>query len=154
VQGRWGLREPVQEVAEPEAVSKLLGVLGNILVMDFLDTGPPEHTGLDKPIAELTIESVACEWNAGETKQSHCFTPKDLALFEDSQPSLRKEKSAASRRRFCLPVELPAGHPNLIIKVQARGSHGGAVCAWSQLECPIEPEMQARADIKETATAR
>ncbi len=59
IQGRWGLREPVQEAAEPEAVAKLLSALGNVQVMDFLDDGvaSPERTGLDKPVAELTIES-------------------------------------------------------------------------------------------------
>ncbi len=57
VQGKWGLRQPVQEAADPEAVGRLLAVLGNIAVTDFLDDGPPDRTGLDKPIAELTIES-------------------------------------------------------------------------------------------------
>ena len=57
IQGRWGLRAPVQEVADSAAVAKLLAVLGNILVEDFLDNGPPDHTGLDRPVATLSIES-------------------------------------------------------------------------------------------------
>jgi hypothetical protein len=52
-----GLREPVQEVAEPEAIVKLVTQLQNIEVVDFLDGGPPDRTGLDHPVATLTIES-------------------------------------------------------------------------------------------------
>src|SRR5262249_37383512 len=50
---------PVSEAAEPEAVVKLLTALGNVEIVDFCDAGDPgpERTGLDKPIAELTIEA-------------------------------------------------------------------------------------------------
>jgi hypothetical protein len=57
VQGRWGLREPIQAPAEAESVGKLLAMLGNVNITDFLDRGPPPDTGLDSPVAELVIES-------------------------------------------------------------------------------------------------
>lgn len=57
VQGRWGLREPIQAPAEADSVGKLLAMLGNVNITDFLDRGPPPDTGLDSPVAELVIES-------------------------------------------------------------------------------------------------
>jgi hypothetical protein len=61
VQGRWALREPVAEFAEPESVSRLFAALAQVRIMDFLDSGrSPERTGLgpeDEPVALLVLET-------------------------------------------------------------------------------------------------
>lgn len=60
VQGRWALREPVQEVAEPEVVGRLFTSLANVRVMDFLDDGverPGQGAFVDNPAAVLILES-------------------------------------------------------------------------------------------------
>lgn len=57
VQGKWGVREPVQEAAEADAIVKLITVLQNVEVTDFLDAGQPERTGLDTPVATITVEA-------------------------------------------------------------------------------------------------
>jgi hypothetical protein len=57
VQGRWALREPVQEPAEPDAVARLSTALGGVLVTDYLDAGAPEKTGVEVPAAEVVVEA-------------------------------------------------------------------------------------------------
>lgn len=57
VQGRWGVREPVAEPADRDAISKLLAALQGVRITNFLDDGPPGQTGLEQPVAQLTIES-------------------------------------------------------------------------------------------------
>jgi hypothetical protein len=58
VQGRWALREPIAQPAEDASLARLLTHLGRVQVEDFLDQGPPapHQTGLDGPVAVLTIE--------------------------------------------------------------------------------------------------
>jgi hypothetical protein len=70
VQGRWGVREPIAEAADQDAVLRLVGVLGNIQVADFLDGGAPARTGLESPIAEVTI---ACD-QRDEQGKAHTTT--------------------------------------------------------------------------------
>jgi hypothetical protein len=67
VQGRWALREPVAEVAEPEAVAKLFGALSGVRIIDFLDPAAQggavtavEEAGFapgEEPAAVLVLES-------------------------------------------------------------------------------------------------
>ncbi|MBX3377415.1 MAG: DUF4340 domain-containing protein [Phycisphaeraceae bacterium] len=57
IQGRWALREPFAEPADPEAVHRLLALLAAVRVEDFCDNGAPADTGLDTPAATLIIES-------------------------------------------------------------------------------------------------
>lgn len=57
VQGRWALREPFQEPAEPDSIARLSSTLAGITVTDFLDDGAPAHTGLDTPGATLIVEA-------------------------------------------------------------------------------------------------
>jgi hypothetical protein len=57
IQGRWALREPFAEPADPEAVHRLLALLAAVRVEDFCDSGAPADTGLDKPAATLIIET-------------------------------------------------------------------------------------------------
>jgi len=65
VQGKWGIREPVQELADPQAMVKLLTALSGLTIVDFLDDGVPAQTGLEKPIAELVIESDLRDGDSG-----------------------------------------------------------------------------------------
>lgn len=56
--GRWSLREPVSAPADPAAVSRLLNLLDDVRVTDFLDTGGGgAPTGLETPSARLSIET-------------------------------------------------------------------------------------------------
>lgn len=57
VQGRWALREPIAEPADPEAVARLATRLGSVRIVDFLDRGAPADMGLDRPRAIAVIES-------------------------------------------------------------------------------------------------
>jgi hypothetical protein len=62
VQGRWAVREPVSEVAEPEAIARLFSSLSGVRVVDFLDspTATAQRTGLsaeEQPTAVLALES-------------------------------------------------------------------------------------------------
>lgn len=65
VRGRWAVREPVSDFAEPDAISKLFSSLANVRIVDYLDIGPPAQTGLDAPIAVLTLESDLREEASG-----------------------------------------------------------------------------------------
>lgn len=56
VDGRWLMREPVSTPADPGAVQRLIAQLSRITVADFLDAGPSGSTGLERPVASLTIE--------------------------------------------------------------------------------------------------
>lgn len=56
VDGRWAMREPIVAPVDPGAVQRLIGQLARITVADFLDTGANGSTGLERPIAQLTIE--------------------------------------------------------------------------------------------------
>jgi hypothetical protein len=56
VRGRWGLTAPIAEIAEPDAVARLFSLVAQTRVLDFLDAGPPGATGLDAPVATLTLE--------------------------------------------------------------------------------------------------
>jgi hypothetical protein len=55
VQGKWGLRVPFQEPADPESLSRLFTILSSVKIVDFCDQAPPTHTGLDAPIATLEL---------------------------------------------------------------------------------------------------
>jgi hypothetical protein len=57
IQGKWALREPVSEPADADAVNHLFQTLAAARITDFCDKGPPSVTGLDNPIAMLTVES-------------------------------------------------------------------------------------------------
>lgn len=56
VQGRWYLREPVAEAAEGEQVARLADALARVQITDFLDGGAPAQTGLEAPLAIVTLE--------------------------------------------------------------------------------------------------
>jgi hypothetical protein len=58
LQGRWVVRQPVADTADPQAILRLIGKLGAVRIVDFLDAGPPTAgTGLDSPRATLRVES-------------------------------------------------------------------------------------------------
>jgi hypothetical protein len=65
VQGRWALREPVSEVAEPDAIAKLFSTLAGVRIVDFLDSpaaagGGTQGRGLgaeEQRTAVLVLES-------------------------------------------------------------------------------------------------
>jgi hypothetical protein len=56
LQGRWVVREPVSEAAEPEAVTRLAAALASVQILDFLDGGAPGAMDLDAPAAVITLE--------------------------------------------------------------------------------------------------
>ncbi|MBY0312269.1 MAG: DUF4340 domain-containing protein [Phycisphaerales bacterium] len=56
IDGRWVMREPAAAPADPGSVQRLIAQLTRISVADFLDTGPSGSTGLERPVARLTIE--------------------------------------------------------------------------------------------------
>lgn len=68
VQNKWAMRLPITEQVDPEAVARLLTILGAVRIVDFCDGGPPTHTGLDQPIASLQIQSSVREGEAGTWK--------------------------------------------------------------------------------------
>ena len=68
VQGRWALREPIQEAADADAVGRLSGAVGAVAVMDFLDGGAKGETGLDKPVAEIVVEEDVRDAEGGAAR--------------------------------------------------------------------------------------
>jgi len=97
VQGRWGVREPVAEPAEPAAVVKLLSALQTVRVTDFLDAGTPEGTGLESPIAELSVESDSRE---GEGAQARVVTTRtSLAAGQAAEMGAKTVFARLSRSR-------------------------------------------------------
>jgi hypothetical protein len=68
VQGRWALREPVQEAAEPEAIAKLSNTLSGLLITDFLDAGAPADSGVEQPVAEIIVEADVRDADSAPTR--------------------------------------------------------------------------------------
>jgi|GEM_PF-1569853 len=79
--GRWSVREPVTAPAEPGAVGKLMGNLGRLRIVDFLDDGPPSGaTGLDAPVARLVVEVDRRTIPDGSTEPVVNTTACDIAI--------------------------------------------------------------------------
>jgi len=102
--------------------------------------------------AGLTVEMIACEWNSGETKQSHCFCGQELVELRQAESVASAagasiaDANAGRRLRFELPVApLNNAPPKLIVKVAARDAKGRPVTAWTSLARPSEAAAQAKA---------
>lgn len=79
--GRWSVREPVTAPAEPGTVGKLIGNLGRLRIVDFLDAGPPATgTGLDAPVARLVVEVDRRTIPDGSTEPVVTTTSCDIAI--------------------------------------------------------------------------
>lgn len=57
VQGKWYVREPIAEAADPEGVARLVSILGAARVREFCDAGVPAQANFDKPVATLAVET-------------------------------------------------------------------------------------------------
>ncbi len=97
VQGKWFIREPIAEPADPDAIARLFGVLAAARIEDFCDAGPPTATGLDKPVARLTIETDSRDPSGKASTVRHSLVVGQAADIALKNVVARLERAGSDR---------------------------------------------------------